>query len=169
MESNLNRLPWERIRCETDPKVVFVFAKRYYKVYANIGQSSLMMNDFFFFPHTGAGFIFIRLYELLEDMCWNFNKSNDVPNVGNESGKAVPIIGAIELVVQISTSTQIVNFLDVAKLATNVILCCDFSDFHVHAIKLRLTAVEMYDGSTVLITRQPLKSNKKYRSKMNKS
>lgn len=86
-------------------------------------------------------------------------KLKDKPNVLNAGGKSVPIVGTIELVVQIVTNTENINFLDAEKLATSVILVCGFCDIHVEATKPLLAIVEMDGGSTVPIVRQNSKSN----------
>ena len=86
-------------------------------------------------------------------------KIKDEPNIRNASGKSVPIVGTIDLMVQIGTSSEYVKFYVAENLATSVILGCDFCDRHVEAIKPRLAIVEMDDGSTVPIVRQPSKPN----------
>lgn len=64
----------------------------------------------------------------------------------NVSGGAVPIAGTLELVFQIVTTSQIVNFLITYILAKCVIHGFDNVNVNVEVIKPRLTTVEMDDG-----------------------
>lgn len=82
-------------------------------------------------------------------MSTKVKKQNDVPNVTNANEKSVPIVGTIEIVIQIGTSTRIVNFIVVENLTTSVILGCEFFDVHVEAIKTKQMVVEIDAGSTV--------------------
>lgn len=84
-----------------------------YKVYTNIGQTVLTTKRFAVVLDKRAGFSgvgssFIRLHDFPEATRRKVNKQNDVPKFRNESGKKLPIVGTIELFVQIGTSTQIV-------------------------------------------------------------
>lgn len=86
-------------------------------------------------------------------------KIQDVPNVRNASGRAVPIVGTIKLVVQIGTSTHMLNVLIAENFGTSVIVGCDFCDVHVESIKPRLTIVERDERSTVRTIQQTSKPN----------
>lgn len=101
----------------------------------------------------------MRLHELPKGVRRTIRRGNGVPNVRNASRKAIPFFRAIGPVVQIVTSTKIVNFFVVEKLAKSVILVCDFCDVHAEAIKPIITVVDMDDVLTVPIIRQPLKPN----------
>ena len=144
---------------EADPETVFVLAKRNYKVYANLGTSARSTKRFVAILDTGAGSSFINMKEIPQSMRKEIRPLKEAPNVRNASGKAVPIAGTIDLVTQIGTTSECVSFLVAEKLATSVILGCDFCDQHIDAIKPRLATVTMDDGSTVPIIRQPSKAN----------
>lgn len=90
----------------------------------------------------------------------NIRKLDDIQDVRNASGKSSPIVVTIELTVQIGTSTQVVIVILVEKLATSLIVGFNFCDVLVEATKPRLMIVEMDDGYTVPIIRQPFKLNK---------
>lgn len=91
----------------------------------------------------------------------NYIKPDNGPNIRNASGKDVPIVETIDLMVQIVMSTEFVTVLVVDRLAISIILECDFSNRHVEAIKLRLAIFEMDDGLTMPIVRKQSMANKK--------
>lgn len=103
---------------------------------------------------------FIRSGDIPQYIWNNIRKLKDEQKIHNASGKTIPIVGNIYLIVQIGTSTKVVNFLVPEKLATSVILGCYICDRHVETIKARLAIVEIDDGYTVPIVRQPSKPNK---------
>lgn len=100
--------------------------KHHYKIYANIGQTVRTTKRFVPVLDTGTGSRFIRLHVFPEAMRKKIKKRNDVLTHRNAGGKAVPTVGTIELFVQIGTSTMIVRFLVVEKIATSVILGFNF-------------------------------------------
>lgn len=111
-------------KCESNPEADFVWTNLNYKLYANIGQNVQKKIRFVVVLDTGAGSNFIRLYELSEAMI-NIKRPNDVPNVKKVTGKALSVVGTIEIVVKIYTRTHIVNFLNMGRLATSLILGAD--------------------------------------------
>ena len=152
------RRPWQQVKSHDDPEAVFVLAKRNYKVYANIGLDTRHMTRFMTVLDTGAGSSFIRLGEIPHGMRDRIQPLPSEANIRNASGKPVPIMGTIDLQVQIGSTLEKVTFLVADKLAVAVILGCDFCDKHVEAIKPRLKIVEMDTGSIVPIVLQPTKS-----------
>ena len=151
--------PWIRVKHDSNPEAIFVLAKRNYKVYANLGLTVRSTKRFVVILDTGAGSSFITLGSIPQAMRKEIHTLKDEPNIRNASGKSVPIVGTIDLMVQIGTSSEFVTFYVSENLATSVILGCYFCDHHVEAIKPRLTVVEMDDGSMVPIVRQPSKPN----------
>ena len=146
--------PWHRIGNTAEPETVFILAKRNYKVYANLGLTSSNMKRFTTILDTGAGSSFIRLDEIPHPMRNHITPTREEVTIRNASGKPVPILGTIRLSVQVGRKTEKVDFLVAEKLATAVILGCDYCDKYVECIKPRLRLVELDDGSTVPIVRQ---------------
>lgn len=66
---------------------------------------------------------------------------------------------SINLVVNVGTYTKNVRFYVVDKLTSVVILCYDYFDVLVDAIRQRLKIVQMEDGSTVSIVQETSKAN----------
>ena len=60
--------------------------------------------------------------------------------------------------VQIGAKTEEVQFLVAEKLATAIILGCDYCDQHVECIKPQRRIIEMDDGSTTPIVRRASRS-----------
>lgn len=110
-----------------EPSTVYIMAKRKFKVYPNIVESSKNTRRFSAILYTGAGCSFICFNELPIPLR-NLSKRVDGPvTIPNASGKTVTIARTIERAVQIGTSQAMGTFL-VAKLATKVILRCDVCD-----------------------------------------
>ena len=146
--------PWHRVRSDTAPEAVYVLARRNYKVHANIGETVRHTTRFVVVLDTGAASSFINLRDIPVDVRKRIMPPSSSTNVRNASGSSVPIAGTIDLVVQVGESIEHVNFLVAKKLATSVILGCDFCDRHVESIRPRDRTVVMDDGSTVPIIRK---------------
>ena len=67
-------------------------------------------------------------------------------DIKNASRNPVPIAGTIRLSVKIGSKTEKVQFLVAEKLATAIILGCDYCDQHVECIKPRRRIIEIDDG-----------------------
>ena len=63
--------------------------------------------------------------------------------VRDANNQALVIVGRINLTVQLGMKSSIVTFYVVDKLATPIILGCDFCDRHVEAIRPRRRLVEL--------------------------
>lgn len=75
--------------------------------------------------------------------------------IGNESGKTVPFVVSVDLILQIRTSQARGTFIVAKKLAIEVILGWDYCDLKVETIEPRHRHVEKETGSIVPIARQP--------------
>lgn len=100
--------------------------KRNHNVYANIGQRKRITKRFAVDLNTGIGSSFIRLSERPEALRAKIREPDNMRDFQNASGKSVSMVGIIEIIIQIGTSTQAVNFLVAEKPATSVILGSTF-------------------------------------------
>lgn len=108
---------------------------------------------------TEAGSTFISLSEITKALPRRTRKTYRVTNVCNKSGNTLPLVGTIELMAQIGTSTSFVTFIVANQLVTSVILGCGFCDQNVEAIKPRFVILDTDDGLTVTTVRKPSKTN----------
>ena len=76
-------------------------------------------------------------------------------NVKDANNRRVSIAGTVNLTVQVGTRSEIVKFNVVERLGTDVILGCDYCDKNVKAIRPRNLLVELDDGTSVPILKQP--------------
>lgn len=88
----------------------------------------------------------MSLSENPQTMLRMIRKLDNAPNIPRASYKVVHVIGTIELMVNIGRSMKLVTLLVAKRLATYVLLRCDFCDLHGDSIKLLLAIVEMDDG-----------------------
>lgn len=89
----------------------------------------------------------------------NIAQRGSTSNIRKTSGKAVTIVGVIDVMVQIETSTALVTFLVANRLATYLILGFQFFDRHLKAIKPHFANVELEERWMVAILRQSSKAN----------
>lgn len=114
------------------------------KVYANIFITTKTMTRFATVLDTVAGASFIRLDHLLHCLRENIEPlSKDVP-VRNTSAKLVSLLGSMELTVQLGQSVEKVKFFFADKLATAVILGCDYCDLYICGIRPRIKHFRLY-------------------------
>lgn len=151
--------PWICVEKDSHPEALLVLEKCTSKVLANLGLLVRSTKRFVVFLDTVADYRFIRLSEIVQDMQQNIRKIDSAPNIHKANGDDVPIVGTIDLMVQIGTITEFVTFLVTKQLETSVILGCDFGHRHVEAIMARLAIFKMDNGSTVTILRMPSKDN----------
>ena len=138
-----------------DPETVYILAKRNYKVHANIGFDRRSTARFASVCDTGAGASFIRK-GIIPEAAWP--KIQPIPNanhVRDANNRQVNICGIIELFVDIGGRGKYIHFNVVERLATEVIIGCDYCDDHVEYIRPRKQEVELADGTIVPIIRQP--------------
>lgn len=109
--------------------------KSNYKVYANLGMTVLSTKCFLVIFDAGAGLSFIMLNEIPQAMRYKIRKLYSAAKISNSSGKVLPSVETIELMVQIRCSTKIVTFHVPRDLEISVILRFDFCDRHVEEIK----------------------------------
>lgn len=76
-------------------------------------------------------------------------------NVRDVNNRKVNTSDTINLSVEVGNRVRIANFNVVERLATNILLGCDFCNRHIEAIKPTQRIVELDDGTTVLIIRIP--------------
>ena len=85
---------------------------------------------------------------------------DDEPVIRDAGNRRVALRGTINLTVELGTRVEVVPFLVVDRLSTQVILGCDFCDKHVESIRPRQRVIVMDDGTTVPIVRQHHRENR---------
>ncbi|CAN8071373.1 unnamed protein product, partial [Agarophyton chilense] len=150
------RRPWIRIRNNRIPDRVLVMAKRNYKVYADLGLHTQFMVRHLTVLDTGAGPNFI-VESLLPPPLRSIIRSETVPDVLDANNNPLKTAGVIDLVIRLGRMVVKLTFIVCRSLAAPVILGCHYCDRFFDAIRPRLKQVELEDGSTVPIVRQPLK------------
>lgn len=83
----------------------YILTKRNYKVDTNIGKTVGETKRFAGVLENRAAFSVVRLSELPRALRATIRKPDDIPDARNASGKSISIVGTIELIVQIGTST----------------------------------------------------------------
>ena len=152
--------PWRRIRKEKEPGTIFILSRTNYKVHANLGITTKAMRRFAVVVDTGAGSSFIRKSALAPGMEKLIKPIMAGVPIKDANNNRLKIAGRIDLVCQIGDRADTVSFYVAEKLATDVILGCNYCDHHVEAIRPRKRLIEMVDGSTVPIIRKPSKRAK---------
>ena len=150
------RRPWKRVTTPGNPTLVMVMARRNYKVYANIGVTVPLMQRMLAILDTGAGPNFIRRSELPKGS-EAFMASGPLPNICDANNNPLRTIGMTKLPVRLGRLLVRVEFIVCDTLAAPVILGADYCDKFVEAIRPRQKLVELEDGSSVPITRRPMK------------
>ena len=167
-EIGLLQRPWRRItrkekkkkKSDTDVESVYILAKRNYKVHANIGFTRRSMARFVTVLDTGASRSFVKKC-LLPPSAWRRIKPLRAQvRIRDAGNRSVNICGTIDLVVELGSRLEVVQFNVVEKLAVDIILGCDFCDKHVEAIRPRRSNVELDDGTTIPIIRRPSTGHK---------
>lgn len=113
--------PWISVKKKSHSEAVFVLLKSNYKDREKLGTTVPSSKRFGSIFDTGARSRFIRLTKIPQ-LRRKIPKTDSTTNVSNAIGKAVLIVGTVDLVVQIKTSTQSVTFLVTDQAATSVIL-----------------------------------------------
>ena len=147
--------PWRRIINKKEPETVFVLAKRNYKVYAYLGLTKKSTNRYMVVLDTGAGSSFIRRNALPSEAWKLIRPLHSTVRIRDANNRSLNIQGTVNLTCTVGGRSEIVTFYVVERLATEVILGCDYCDKHVESIRPRRRLVEMEDGSTVPIVRRP--------------
>ncbi len=148
--------PWRRIRrADFEKETVFVLARRNYKVHIDIGQDPSVMTRYAAILDTGAGSSFIKKSAIPLEYLKKMLPVNSDIKVRDANNRPLSMLGKINLHVQIGTKVSLVAFYVVEKLATSIILGCDFCDKNIDAIRPRKRYVELDDGTTVPIVRKP--------------
>ena len=133
-----------------------VMAKRHYKVYADVGLTSYQLVKQLSVLDSGSGPNFVRS-DVLPDGFERYLKSGPVLAVCDANRNPIRTIGRIDLVVRLGTRLVKLEFVVCQKLACPVVLGCDYMDRFVEAILPRKRLVELDDGTTVPITRRPMR------------
>lgn len=128
-------------------------ARQNYKVYANLGVTRQSLAKFAVVLDTGAGSSFIRKSAISPKLWVHIRKNTQPTNIRDANGRRVSIEGIIDLVVELGTRTEVVQFKVNERVGTDVILGCDFCDKHVEAIRPRQREVELDDGTRVPIVK----------------
>ncbi len=134
---------------------MFILAKRNYKVHAYLGLTSKRTTRFTVVLDTGAGSSFIRKDCLPPDVQKLIKPLHSAVKIKDANNRRVNLVGRINLVCQIGTRSEIVTFYVAERLATTVILGCDFCDRYIESIRPRRRLIQLDDGSTVPIVRKP--------------
>ena len=146
--------PWHRVKRAGSPDKVFVMARRNYKVFADIGQSPYELRRICTVLDTGAGPNFIKESSLSPASREKMIKGG-LPNICDANGNPLSMMGRLKLVTRLGSSLVLVDFVVCRTLAADAILGADFCDRYVEAIRPRKKLVELDDGTTVPIVRNP--------------
>ena len=133
-----------------------VIAKRNYKFYADFGLGLHLLVKKLTVLDTGAGPNFVRKDELPPNY---MQKLRPAPllKICDANRNLIRTCGVIDLMTRIGTRLVRVEFVVCERLAAGVVLGCDFMDRFVEAIYPRRKTIELDDGSSVPITRRPLR------------
>ena len=130
-------------------------AKRNYKVYTQVGISRNILERLLAVLDPGAGPNFIRDSDLPHGV--TRLRYGPLPNVADANNNPIRMKGLAHLLVRLGSRLVKLEFIVCDRLAAPLILGCDFMDRFVEAIYPRKKTVEMDDGTTVPITRKPLR------------
>ena len=133
-----------------------VMAKRNYKCYADYGLVPELLARKLTVLDTGAGPNVIPKDELPPPYMEKMRTGTSL-NIRDANRTPIPIAGTIDLVVRIGSRITRVAFLVCERLAAGVVLGCDFMDRFAEAVYPRRKTIELDDGSSVSITRRPLR------------
>jgi len=147
--------PWRRRKRFGEPETVMHLSRRNYKVAAYVGRNQIAMNKFAATLDTGAGSSFIKRSVIPGTLENEIKPLTEDIRVKDANNRSLNILGTISLQVQVGSRAEAISFYVVERLATSVILGCNFCDKHVEAIRPRLRLVEMDDGTTIPIIRRP--------------
>ncbi len=146
--------PWVRVLNEKSPDRVFVMSQRNYKMFADIGEDIYRLRRMLTVLGTGAGPNGFRK----ADFPLEVEVKSSVrlfPDICVANNKPLALEGVFQLPVRLGNRLSLVEFLLCSKLAVPAILCGDYCDTFVAAIRPRVTLVELDDCSTVPIVRRP--------------
>ena len=132
-----------------------MLANRNFKVNAYIGLTTHATMRYTTVLDTGAGSSFIKESCLPPGTEKLIKPLHSAVRIKDANNRALVVAGRINLSCQIGSRKDIVTFYVVDRLATDVILGCDYCDRHIEAIKPRKRLVELDDGTTVPIVRRP--------------
>lgn len=134
--------------------------KTNYEVFASIWINESKMRRFETALSIAPGSSFIKPDQLAHWLRDKIESLGDDVTVSNTSGRPVYFLSSIVLMVQPCNSFKNVRFFVADKLATVVILGCDYCALCVDAERPLLKIFRIDDGSTVPIIRQasPIKT-----------
>lgn len=112
---------WRRTKRKADPEAILVMARRTYKIYANIRLARRATKPYAVALDTGAASSFIRK-DVISQRMWNLIKTSKRLNVRDANNCKVHTSGTIALTVEVRNRVEVVNFIVVEQLATNVLL-----------------------------------------------
>lgn len=108
-----------------------------------LGRRYDQQNVSFVILDAGGCSSFIRLSEITQALQRKINKVQAAQSSCNASEKDFPIIGTMDLMVQIGRGTELFTFLVADKLRTSAIIGCDFCYGHVEPIKIRMETIDI--------------------------
>lgn len=132
-------------------------ARQNYKVYANIGVTRKALTKFAIVLDTGAGSRFIRPAVIPDRLQRHIPPNPNPNNIRDANGRKVSVDGMIDLVVEIGTRAEVVQFKVNERLGTNVILVCDFCNKYVKEIRMCVREVQLDDGTIIPIIKPATK------------
>lgn len=123
-------------------------SKNSYKVYPKFGESSKSATLFSAILATGARSSFIRLSDLATSLQAFIKTLDSYLTIRKASGKKVPIVGTIFLVLHIGKSQETITFLLSKRLATQLLIGCHYFEVYVESIQPRLWMTESVHSVT---------------------
>lgn len=132
-------------------KTLFDLARRKYIVHVDVNQDRSSMRRYAAILDTGAGSSFIKNSASSLDYLKKILPVKSAVKVRDANNRQFSVVGKINLYVQIRTKASLVTFYVVGKLATSIILGCDFCDMHIEVIRPRRRCVELDDVTTAPI------------------
>ena len=119
--------PWKRITRRHAPEAIYVFAKRNYKVHANLCITRRNTRSFVTVLDTGAGSSFIRK-DIIPQSHWPLIQIlREAVQIRDAGNRTVNVAGRITLAVELGNHVEALSFYVVGRLSTQVLLGCDFA------------------------------------------
>ena len=151
------RRPWQKYVQPRLPSTLMVMAKRNYKCYADFGLGLHFLVKKLTVLDTGAGPNFVRKDELPPKYTQKLRPA-PLLKICDANGNLIGTCGVIDLMKRIGTRLVRVDFVVWERLAAGVVLGCELMDRLVEAIYPRRKTIKLDDGSSVPITRRPLRA-----------
>ena len=143
--------PWIRTRSQRFKDAVCVLQKRNYKVYAEVSAKKGVSKRILSILDTGAGPNLVKREAIPEGA--EVLSAEHLP-IRGANGKPIDVAGCVYLTVTVGTQVAKREFLVCERLATDLILGCDYCDRHVEEILPRKRLIKLDDGTTVPIVRK---------------